>query len=129
MPRRSGCCRYPTRPTLRIEVADPQHAVVLYGSPADMGGEDSWERSIWQFVVPPEGSMVGASCRSTTATPMARTGRADAHVIQELTPAVAATFASAVEAAIEGDSEAGVSSGVSNMRQAGIRSISQNGSD
>ena len=54
MPRRSGCYRYPTRPTLRIEVADPQHALVLYGSPADMGAEDSWERSIWQFVVPPE---------------------------------------------------------------------------
>jgi hypothetical protein len=54
MPRRSGCCRYPTRPTLRIEVADPQHSLVLYGSPADMGAEDSWERSIWQFVVPPE---------------------------------------------------------------------------
>jgi hypothetical protein len=52
MPRRSGCYRYPTRPTLRIEVADPQHALVLYGSPADMGAEDSWERSIWQFVVP-----------------------------------------------------------------------------
>ena len=43
-----------TRPTLRIEVADPQHALVLYGSPAGMGADDSWERSIWQFVVPPE---------------------------------------------------------------------------
>ena len=74
MPRRSGCYRYPTRPTLRIEVADPQHALVLYGSPADMGAEDSWERSIWQFVVP-RGSIVGASCCSGTATPMARTGR------------------------------------------------------
>jgi len=27
---------------------------VLYGSPADKGAEDSWERSIWQFVVLPE---------------------------------------------------------------------------
>ena len=44
MPRRSRCCRYPTRPTLRIEVADPQHSLVLYGSPADMGAKDSWER-------------------------------------------------------------------------------------
>jgi hypothetical protein len=52
LPRRSGCCRHRTRPTLRIEVADPQHALVLYGSPADMGAEDSWERSIWQLVVP-----------------------------------------------------------------------------
>ena len=52
MPRRSGCCRYPTRPTLRIDVADPQHVLVLYGSPADMGAEDGWEQSIWQFVVP-----------------------------------------------------------------------------
>jgi hypothetical protein len=49
-----GVTRILTRPTLRIEVADPQHALVLYGSPADMGAEDSWERSIWQFVVPLE---------------------------------------------------------------------------
>ena len=42
---------------------------MLYGSPADMGAEDSWERSIWQFVVPPGGSIVGASCCSGTATP------------------------------------------------------------
>ena len=67
----------------------------------------------------------------------ARLGHADpsvmlrvyAHVIQELTPAGAATFAGAVEAAIQGDTEAGVSTGVSNLRQAGRRSISQNGSD
>jgi hypothetical protein len=52
MPRRSGCHPYPTRPTLRIEVADPQHALVLYGSPAHIGAEDSWERSTWQLVVP-----------------------------------------------------------------------------
>jgi hypothetical protein len=37
---------------LRIEVADPQHALVLYGSPAHIGAEDSWERSTWQLVVP-----------------------------------------------------------------------------
>jgi hypothetical protein len=29
---------------LRIEFADPQHSLVLYGSPADMGAKDSWER-------------------------------------------------------------------------------------
>jgi hypothetical protein len=34
MPRWSGCYRYPTRPSVRIEVADPQHPLVLYGSPA-----------------------------------------------------------------------------------------------
>lgn len=54
----------------------------------------------------------------------ARLGHADpsvtlrvyAHVIQELTPAVAATFASAVEAAIGGEAEAGVSTPVSKRR-------------
>ena len=33
---------------------------MLYGSPAGMGAEDSWERSIWQFVVPPGGSDGGS---------------------------------------------------------------------
>ena len=42
--------------------------------------------------------------------------RVYAHVIQELTPAVAATFAGAVEAAIRSDSAVGVSTGVSKRR-------------
>jgi hypothetical protein len=43
---------YPTGPALRIEIADPPHALVLFGSPADIGG-DSWGRSTWQFVINP----------------------------------------------------------------------------
>ena len=66
----------------------------------------------------------------------ARLGHADpsvtlrvyAHVIQELTPAVAATFAGAVEAAIQGDSEAGVSTGVSKVRRVALSPVDQTGS-
>jgi hypothetical protein len=32
---------------------DPPHALVLYGSPADIGREQSWGVSTWQFVVTP----------------------------------------------------------------------------
>ena len=67
----------------------------------------------------------------------ARLGHADpsvtlrvyAHVIHELTPAVAATFAGAVEAAIQGDPGATVSSGVSNPGATALRSVGQSGSD
>jgi integrase len=66
----------------------------------------------------------------------ARLGHADpsvtlrvyAHVIHELTPAVATTFAGAVEAAITGDSEPGVSTSVSNSQHAGPRTVDQAGS-
>ena len=44
---------YPTGPALRVEVADPPHALVLFGSPAEIGGGDSWGRSTWQFVIHP----------------------------------------------------------------------------
>lgn len=44
---------YPTGPALRVEVADPPHALVLFGSPADIGGGGSWGRSTWQFVINP----------------------------------------------------------------------------
>jgi hypothetical protein len=54
MPRRSGCCRYPARPTLRIEVADPQHSLVLYGSPADTGRRTAGNGRSGKFVVPRE---------------------------------------------------------------------------
>jgi hypothetical protein len=36
-----------------IEIADPPHALVLLGSPAEIGGEESWGMSTWQFVVRP----------------------------------------------------------------------------
>ncbi len=42
---------HPTAPPMRIEVVDPPHALVLFGSPADIGAEDSWGISTWQFVV------------------------------------------------------------------------------
>ena len=66
----------------------------------------------------------------------ARFGHADpsvtlrvyAHVIQELTPAVAATFAGAVETAIQGDSAASVSTGVSKVRRAALSPDDQTGS-
>jgi len=67
----------------------------------------------------------------------ARLGHADpsvtlrvyAHVIQELTPAVAATFAGAVEAAIQGHLGAIGSSGVSNPGHTASRSAGQTNSD
>jgi len=44
---------HPTTPPLRIEIADPPNALVLFGSPADIAAEDSWGMSTWQFVVTP----------------------------------------------------------------------------
>lgn len=44
---------HPTAPPLRIEIADPPNALVLLGSPADIGGEENWGVSTWQFVVNP----------------------------------------------------------------------------
>ncbi len=42
---------HPTAPPLRIEVVDPPKALVLVGSPVDVGAEESWGMSTWQFVV------------------------------------------------------------------------------
>lgn len=43
---------HPTAPPMRIEIVDPPCALVLFGSPADIGGaEESWGVSTWQFVV------------------------------------------------------------------------------
>jgi len=42
---------HPTAPPMRIEIADPPSALVLYGSPADVGSEESWGVSTWQFAV------------------------------------------------------------------------------
>jgi hypothetical protein len=44
---------HPTAPPLRIEGLDPPRALVLFGSPAEIGGEDSWGISTWQFAVNP----------------------------------------------------------------------------
>ena len=44
---------HPTAPPLRIEVLDPPNALVLFGSPADVGSEGSWGMSTWQFVISP----------------------------------------------------------------------------
>lgn len=40
-------------PPLHVEVVEPPSALVLFGSPADVGGEATWGRSTWQFVVRP----------------------------------------------------------------------------
>lgn len=45
---------HPESPPIRIEIVDPPTALVLVGSPAELGGEESWGRSTWQFVVIPE---------------------------------------------------------------------------
>lgn len=44
---------HPTAPPMRIEVADPPSALVLFGSPAEAGTEESWGMSTWQFVLRP----------------------------------------------------------------------------
>ena len=42
---------HPDTPPMRIEIVDPPKALVLFGSPAEIGNEDSWGVSSWQFVV------------------------------------------------------------------------------
>jgi hypothetical protein len=42
-----------TASKMRIEIVDPPNALVLLGSLADMGVEESWGRSTWQYVVNP----------------------------------------------------------------------------
>lgn len=44
---------FPAEPALRIEIVDPPHALVLFGSPVDTSAEGSWGMSTWQFVVNP----------------------------------------------------------------------------
>ena len=44
---------HPTTPPIRIETVDPPHALVLFGSPADIAAEESWGVSTWQFAVRP----------------------------------------------------------------------------
>ncbi len=42
---------HPTAPPMRIEIVDPPNAFVLFGSPADLGTEEAWGMSTWQFAV------------------------------------------------------------------------------
>ena len=49
-----GIRLHPDTPPLRVEIADPPNAFVLFGSAADIGGEDSWGLSTWQFIVSPD---------------------------------------------------------------------------
>ena len=42
-------------PPLRVEAVDPPNALVLFGTPADIGAEETWGTSTWQFVVKPHG--------------------------------------------------------------------------
>ncbi len=44
---------HPTAPPLRIAIVDPPHALVLFGSPADVASEQSWGVSTWQLIVRP----------------------------------------------------------------------------
>ena len=44
---------HPTSPPMRIEIVDPPNALVLVGSPADIGDEECWGMSTWQFAINP----------------------------------------------------------------------------
>ncbi|NNC74521.1 MAG: hypothetical protein HKN93_03305 [Acidimicrobiia bacterium] len=48
-----GIYLHPKSPPLRIEIADSPTALVLFGSPAEIGDEESWGMSTWQFVLTP----------------------------------------------------------------------------
>jgi len=42
---------HPAAPPMRVEIVDPPNVLVLVGSPADVGDEESWGMSTWQFIV------------------------------------------------------------------------------
>ena len=44
---------HPETPPLRIETVDPPTALVLFGAHADIGDDETWGTSTWQFVVLP----------------------------------------------------------------------------
>jgi hypothetical protein len=48
-----GIYLHPDVPPLRMEIVDPPNTLVLFGSPAEIGGEESSGVSTWQFVVKP----------------------------------------------------------------------------
>ncbi len=45
---------HPTSPPLVIKKVDPPRALVLFGAPADVGNQESWAVSTWQFIVVPQ---------------------------------------------------------------------------
>jgi hypothetical protein len=45
---------HPKSPAMTVRAVDPPHALVLYGSPADVGKEESWAVSTWQFAIVPQ---------------------------------------------------------------------------
>ena len=45
---------HPTTPPMAIRTVDPPHALVLFGAPADVGNQESWAVSTWQFIVVPQ---------------------------------------------------------------------------
>ncbi|MDJ0790870.1 MAG: hypothetical protein QNJ71_03140 [Acidimicrobiia bacterium] len=42
---------HPTTPPQRVEMVDPPNAIVLFGSPADVGDDEYWGMATWQFIV------------------------------------------------------------------------------
>ncbi len=48
-----GIYLHPTAPPLRTEIVDPPHALVLFGSPADISAEEGAAMTTWQFVINP----------------------------------------------------------------------------
>jgi hypothetical protein len=49
-----GIYLHPTAPPMRIEVVEPPSSLVLFGSPTEVGSEESWGVSTWQFAIRPE---------------------------------------------------------------------------
>lgn len=45
---------HPTSPPMEITTVDPPHALVLFGAPADVGDQESWAVSTWQFIIVPQ---------------------------------------------------------------------------
>ena len=45
-----GILLYPEAPPLRIEEVEPPNALVLLGTPVEIGGKDVWGVSTWQFI-------------------------------------------------------------------------------
>jgi hypothetical protein len=39
---------------MEITTVDPPHALVLFGAPADVGDQESWAVSTWQFIIVPQ---------------------------------------------------------------------------
>ncbi len=44
---------HPSAPPLRVNMVDPPHTLVLFGSPAEIGAGENWGMSTWQFAIRP----------------------------------------------------------------------------